>query len=47
MARYVRVASISFGGTAKADTSEETVRNNLERMTRFLKKAAMDKPDIV
>ncbi|MFQ6095138.1 MAG: carbon-nitrogen hydrolase family protein [Candidatus Bathyarchaeia archaeon] len=47
MARYVRVASISFGGTGRADTPEETVRNNLERMTKLLKKAAMDKPDIV
>jgi len=47
LARYVRVASISFEGAGRATVPEETVKRNLDKMTELLKKAAMDKPDII
>jgi len=46
LARYVRVASISFGGTGKASTIQEVIDNNLREMTKLLVKAAADQPDI-
>jgi len=47
LARYVRVACVSFGGVGKAATIQETVEKNLTRMVELLEKASADKPDIV
>ena len=47
LARYVRVASVSFGGTPKAPTIQKTVENNLKKMVELLEKAMMDEPDII
>jgi len=47
LARYVRVASVSFGGTGIAGAVQETVERNLKEMVRLLEKAVMDEPDIV
>jgi len=47
LARCVRVASISFSGTGKASTVQETVDRNLKEMVKLLEKAVTNEPDIV
>lgn len=46
MARYVRVASVSFRGT-RLSTPKETVDRNREEIVRLLKRAALEEPDVV
>ncbi len=46
MARFVRVASISFSGVRQS-TPSETVRRNLDEIKKLIKEAALDEPDIV
>lgn len=47
MARYARVASLTFGGVSGVDGPYETIRRNLEEIVKLLEKAALDEPDIV
>lgn len=46
MAKYVRVASISFKGDRRG-TVDETIETNVKEITRLLRKASLDKPDII
>ncbi|MEM2936607.1 MAG: nitrilase-related carbon-nitrogen hydrolase, partial [Candidatus Bathyarchaeia archaeon] len=45
MARYVRVSTISFSGVK--ESPEKKVERNLEEALRLLRRAALDKPDVV
>ena len=47
MARYVRVASISFSGSGRGRTPEEKIKENLKEIIALLERAALDNPDIV
>lgn len=47
MARFVRVASVSFGGRGRARSIKETVNRNVKDTAKLLKRAAMEEPDIV
>lgn len=47
MVRCVRVSSISFKGTGRKESIEDTVNANIVEMERLLNKALLDKPDII
>lgn len=47
MARYVRVASISFSGAGVGETASEKVENNVNGIIRLLRIALLESPDIV
>lgn len=47
MVNYVRVVSITFGGAGRKRTVHETIESNMEMIMYLLRKAALEKPDII
>ncbi|MBO3801107.1 MAG: carbon-nitrogen hydrolase family protein [Thermoproteota archaeon] len=47
LAKYVRVASISFKGAGRRKTLYETIEGNMKEIMHLLRKAVLEKPDII
>jgi predicted amidohydrolase len=47
LTNYVRVASITFGGAGRKGTVHETIESNVKAIMHLLRKAALEKPDII